>query len=78
MDQPEGNGTGFVWDKEGHIITNFHVLGSALQQASRRTGAKDVKVARVTLVGVLLDPRSGREPQSLKASHTEEPHAIWL
>ena len=23
---PVGAGTGFVWDKEGHIITNFHVI----------------------------------------------------
>jgi S1-C subfamily serine protease len=25
-DLPKGVGTGFVWDKEGHIITNFHVI----------------------------------------------------
>ncbi len=23
---PKGVGTGFVWDKEGHIVTNFHVI----------------------------------------------------
>jgi len=23
---PSGTGTGFIWDKEGHIITNFHVI----------------------------------------------------
>ena len=23
---PAGAGTGFVWDKEGHIVTNFHVV----------------------------------------------------
>ncbi len=23
---PQGAGTGFVWDQQGHIITNFHVL----------------------------------------------------
>ena len=23
---PSGTGSGFIWDKEGHIITNFHVL----------------------------------------------------
>ena len=26
---PQGTGTGFVWDDEGHIITNFHVLQDA-------------------------------------------------
>jgi S1-C subfamily serine protease len=23
---PQGGGSGFVWDKEGHIVTNFHVV----------------------------------------------------
>jgi len=23
---PKGSGTGFMWDEEGHIVTNFHVL----------------------------------------------------
>jgi S1-C subfamily serine protease len=23
---PQGTGSGFVWDKEGHIVTNFHVI----------------------------------------------------
>lgn len=23
---PSGTGSGFIWDKEGHIVTNFHVL----------------------------------------------------
>lgn len=23
---PSGTGTGFIWDKQGHIITNFHVI----------------------------------------------------
>jgi S1-C subfamily serine protease len=26
---PEGSGSGFVWDKAGHIVTNFHVIRSA-------------------------------------------------
>lgn len=25
-EQPSGTGSGFIWDKEGHIITNFHVI----------------------------------------------------
>lgn len=28
---PQGNGTGFIWDKQGHIVTNYHVV----QQADR-------------------------------------------
>ena len=23
---PQGTGTGFVWDQQGHIVTNFHVV----------------------------------------------------
>jgi S1-C subfamily serine protease len=23
---PQGTGTGFVWDREGHVVTNYHVL----------------------------------------------------
>ncbi len=26
---PQGTGSGFVWDKEGRIVTNFHVIGDA-------------------------------------------------
>ena len=38
MEIPQGAGSGFVWDDDGHIITNFHVI----------RGASDV---RVTLAG---------------------------
>ena len=23
---PQGTGSGFVWDQDGHIVTNFHVV----------------------------------------------------
>jgi S1-C subfamily serine protease len=26
---PEGTGSGFVWDKSGHVVTNFHVIRGA-------------------------------------------------
>ncbi len=26
VEVPQGTGTGFVWDKKGHIVTNFHVV----------------------------------------------------
>ena len=28
---PEGTGSGIVWDKDGHIVTNFHVVQSVVQ-----------------------------------------------
>lgn len=27
--QPQGAGTGFVWDGQGHVVTNFHVIAQA-------------------------------------------------
>jgi len=27
--QPRGSGSGFVWDKDGHIVTNHHVVANA-------------------------------------------------
>lgn len=56
-DQPEGNGTGFVWDGDGSIVTNFHVLASALAAIPRRPGGLPRPggprpvVAKVTLLG---------------------------
>jgi len=44
---PEGNGTGIVWDDQGHIVTNYHVLASVLK--SDIPGRK--RVAKVTLLG---------------------------
>jgi S1-C subfamily serine protease len=26
VDIPQGTGSGFVWDQEGHVVTNFHVV----------------------------------------------------
>jgi S1-C subfamily serine protease len=28
-EMPQGTGSGFVWDKEGRIVTNYHVIGDA-------------------------------------------------
>lgn len=46
---PEGMGTGFIWDKQGHIITNYHVYGQA-NRVTVRLFNQDVYEA--TLVGV--------------------------
>ena len=26
---PQGSGSGFIWDREGHVVTNFHVIAGA-------------------------------------------------
>lgn len=48
VEVPEGNGTGFVWDDQGHVVTNYHVLASVLESANV-PGRK--AVAKVTLLG---------------------------
>lgn len=42
---------GIVWDDEGHIVTNWHVLATTLQSLRPADAQKrDLKVARVTLL----------------------------
>ena len=49
---PQGTGSGFVWDEDGHIITNFHVVQGA--NAARVTLA-DQTTYSAELVGVAPD-----------------------
>ncbi|CAI9109685.1 OLC1v1009550C1 [Oldenlandia corymbosa var. corymbosa] len=46
VEVPEGNGSGIVWDGLGHIVTNYHVIGSSL---SRNPSIGQV-VARVNIL----------------------------
>jgi len=46
---PDGTGSGFVWDRRGHIVTNFHVVAGA--DAARVT-LDDQSVYPAQLVGV--------------------------
>lgn len=48
VEQPEGNGSGWVFDGEGHIVTNYHVLASVLGGAAGKLGPS-AAVARVLL-----------------------------
>lgn len=34
---PRGTGSGFVWDKDGHIITNYHVIQSVVENKDKAT-----------------------------------------
>lgn len=49
LEIPEGTGSGFIWDKAGHVVTNFHVIKKA--QAARVTLA-DKSSWEARLVGV--------------------------
>lgn len=66
---PHGTGTGFIWDEQGHIVTNFHVIqGSDLFRVTlsdqtsfdaRLVGAfvdRDIAVLRITAPREKLQP----------------------
>ena len=46
---PKGSGSGFIWDKEGHIITNYHVIDGA---SSAKVKLHNGKSYQAKLVGV--------------------------
>jgi len=46
---PQGAGSGFVYDKQGHIVTNFHVVADAIDLRVTLSDGNDYKV---TVVGV--------------------------
>lgn len=69
MEVPAGAGSGFVWDKQGHIVTNFHVTEGArslsvkLQDqrtfAARVVGTeqrKDIAVLKIDAPADVLTP----------------------
>ena len=29
LEVPQGAGSGFLWDKQGHVVTNYHVIKGA-------------------------------------------------
>lgn len=49
---PQGTGSGFIWDRDGHIITNFHVIQGA---SGARVTLADHSEWEAQLVGVAPD-----------------------
>jgi S1-C subfamily serine protease len=49
---PRGTGTGFVWDEQGHIVTNFHVIQGA---SAARVTLSDQSSFEAKLVGAFPD-----------------------
>ena len=54
---PIGSGTGFVWDDEGHIITNSHVVAGAKQIEVSILTKKDVENENSKFYPTSLDGR---------------------
>jgi S1-C subfamily serine protease len=48
FETPQGSGSGFVWNKQGHIVTNFHVV---LGANSITVTLADRKELKATLIG---------------------------
>jgi S1-C subfamily serine protease len=49
---PRGTGTGFVWDEQGHIVTNFHVIQGG---SAARVTLSDQSTHEAELVGAFPD-----------------------
>jgi S1-C subfamily serine protease len=49
---PQGSGSGFVWDRQGHVVTNFHVIQDASSLVVTLADQSDWKA---TIVGVERD-----------------------
>jgi S1-C subfamily serine protease len=49
---PRGTGTGFIWDADGHIVTNFHVVQGG---SAARVTLADQSTHKATLVGYFAD-----------------------
>jgi S1-C subfamily serine protease len=72
---PQGSGSGFIWDQDGHIITNFHVIQGA---SGARVTLADHSILEAQLVGVAPDqdvavlriaaPKSALKPLAIGTS----------
>ena len=73
---PQGTGSGFVWDENGHIVTNFHVIRNA---GAAKVSMADQSVYDARLVGTFADkdiavlhvdaPKSKLHPILVGSSH---------
>lgn len=48
MSVPQGSGSGFIWDKKGHVVTNYHVIRGA---SDLRVTLGDQSVYEADVVG---------------------------
>lgn len=55
LEIPEGTGTGFVYDDAGHIVTNFHVISSVINNGLARVMLSDQSSHDARIVGYEID-----------------------
>jgi S1-C subfamily serine protease len=80
---PQGTGSGFIWDKQGHVVTNYHVIHEASEiQVTLRDGASyeatvvgadpdhDVAVLRIRAPENVLVPIPVGVSRSLRVGQT--------
>lgn len=65
---PSGAGTGFIWDDQGHIVTNFHVVENQAKSQPVSITFKNGKTLNATIIGV--EPH--RDIAVLKLKNTKE------
>ncbi len=70
LEMARGTGSGFVWDKKGHVVTNYHVIETALKTGSPTVYVifENDKVTEASVVG--SDP--DRDLAVLKALDTPQ------
>jgi S1-C subfamily serine protease len=74
MEVPQGSGSGFIWNKQGHIVTNFHVIYGA---NSIKVTLADRSEHQAKVVGV--DPDHDLAVLQIQAPETVlEPLAVGL
>ena len=84
---PKGSGSGFIWDKLGHIVTNYHVIeGSNSAKVKLRNGKvyyaklvglyprRDIAVLKIDAPKELLKPVKIGDSENLKVG--QEVYAI--
>ena len=48
---PRGTGSGFVWDEQGHIVTNMHVIAGAAEATTFAVG--EISMGRMIRIGLV-------------------------
>ncbi len=69
---PRGNGSGFIWDEHGHVVTNFHVIKGASEAMVKLADGGEQKA---TLVG--MSPAHDLAVLKIKQPH-QPPRAVPL